>query len=148
MSATQRLTGHQLVVIFQTGGQDYVISGDQTSLEITYDTNEADMTAGSDQYTYMKPTTKINGATMTCKYIGTAGTATWGNLPQGTEGTLVYGPEGTAQGKPKGGFPCYLKSKPFSIPYNDGIVRTATFSPQGGSYGTSVFDPDTHTFGS
>jgi|GEM_PF-2159791 len=146
MSATQRLTGHQLVVIFQTGGQNYVISGDQTSLEITMDTNEADMTAGADEYVYMKPTVCMTGATLTCKYIGTNGTATWGAIPVGTEGTLIYGPEGTAAGKPKGGFPCYIKSKPFSIPYNDAIVRTATFSPQGGVYGTSVFDPDVHTF--
>lgn len=146
MSATQRLTGHQLVVIFQTGGNTYVLSGDQTSLEITMDTNEADMTAGADEYVYMKPTVRMTGATLTCKYIGTHGTATWGAIPVGTEGTLVYGPEGTAAGKPKGGFPCYVKSKSKSIPYNDAIVRTATFSPQGGVYGTSVFDIDTHTF--
>ena len=146
MSATQRITGKNLVVQFQTGGQTYVISGDQTSLEITMDANEADMTAGADDYVYMKPTTKLTGATLTCKYIGTAGSATWGALPVGTEGTLIYAPEGTATGKPKGGFPCYVKSKSKSIPYNDAGVRTATFSPQGGAYGTSVFDLDVHTF--
>lgn len=146
MAASQRITGKELVVQFHTGGEIYVLSGDQTSLEITLDTNEADMTAGADEYVYMKPTTKLTGATLTCKHTGTAGTASWGEVLVGAEGTLIYGPEGTAVGKPKGGFPCYVKSKSKSIPYNDAVVRTATFSPQGGVFGTSVFDIDTHTF--
>lgn len=147
MSATERITGRDLVVLFQTGGQTYTLSGDQTSLEITLDTNEADMTAGGDQFVFMKPTIRVSGATLTCKYTGgTAGTAIWGAVTVQTEGTLIYGPEGTATGKPKGGFPCYVKSKSKSIPYNDAIVRTATFSGQGGVWGTSVFDIDTHRF--
>lgn len=146
MSATQRLTGKNLVVLFQTGGQEYVISGDQTTLEVTFDTNEVDMTAGNDTHTYMKATTRRHSATMTCRYIGTEGTATWGQIPIGTEGTLIFGPDGTEVGKPKGGFPCYVKSKSMPIPYADNVMRTVTFSPQGGEYGTSVFDPDVHTF--
>lgn len=146
MSATQRLTGEELVVIFQTGGDEYVLSGDQTSLEVTYDFNEVDQTAGNDESVYMKPTTRRLGATMTCKYIGSSGTATWGQVPTGTAGTLVFGVEGTAVGKPKGGFPCYLKSKSIPIPYNEAVMRTATFSPQGGAYGVSIFDPDVHVF--
>lgn len=146
MSATQRLTGQDLVVIFKTGGNEYILSGDQNSLEITYDTNEVDMTAGNDEAVYMRPTTRRLGATLTCKWTGTAGSATWGTIALGTAGTLVFGPAGTAAGKPKGGFPCYLKSKSFPVPYNEAIMRTATFSPQGGVYGTNIFDPDVHTF--
>lgn len=146
MSAETRLTGEDLVVIFQTGGNEYVLSGDQNSLEVTYDSNEVDMTAGNDEAVYMKPTTRRLGATLTCKYTGTDGSATWGAIADRAEGTLIFGPQGTATGKPKGGFPCYLKSKSFPIPYNESVMRTATFSPQGGEYGTSIFDPDVHTF--
>ncbi len=145
MSANQRLTGPDLVVQFvPSGGGTLTLSGDQTSFEYTFDTNEADMTAGSDAYQYMKPTIKFNSATMSTLYRGTYDNTTWGSLAVGTEGQLYFYPEGETSNKPKGGFPAYVKTKSAPIPHNERIERRVTFQGQGGTYGTDVFDIDVH----
>ena len=142
---SKRLTGKLLAVEFiKSGGATYNLGGHQTALNVTYDTDEADMTAGSDNYAFMKPTVKRNSASLTSAVRGTFDAATWGALQVGDEGQLLFYPEGKTAGKPKGGFPAYVKSKSPAYPYNDKIVREAAFSPQGGTYGTDVFDPDVH----
>jgi hypothetical protein len=146
MSANFRLTGKDLVIIFQTGGNEYILSGDQNSLDVTQDSNQADMTAGNDEYTYAKVTTKRRSANLATKYTGTNGTATWGMLQEGAEGTLLWGVGGTTTGKPKGGFPATLTAKNPNMPFDNAIVSTASFAGQGGVFGTSVFDMDKHTW--
>jgi hypothetical protein len=144
MSASQRYTGKNLVVLFYVGATEYVLSGDQTTLDVSHDIRSAVLTAGSDDFEYEKPTTQVLGATMTVLHAGTAGTASWGVLVVGTEGTLLYGPAGTATGAPKGGFPCFVKSKPMAIPRDEKVTRQIAFGPMGGTWGTTIFDPDTH----
>ena len=147
MAASQRLTGKNLYAEFiVNGGGTYQMSGDQTTLNVTFDTDETDMTAGSDTYSFMKPTVKRNSASLTTLNKGTFDTATWGNLLVGTEGQFNFYPEGKSSGKPKGGFPAYVKSKSPAIPHNERIVREVALSPQGGEYGTTVLDPDVHTY--
>ncbi len=139
MSATSRYTGEDLVVIFRTAaGVEYILSGDQTAFEVTHEVQAADMTAGSDVGVFEKPTLQVNGATLTMKHTALGGTAVWGNITAGLEGTLLYAPQGTAAGKPKGGFPAYVKSKPLSVPFNEAVVRTVSFGPQG----AQAFDVD------
>lgn len=147
MAQNQRIVGESVVAEFiVSGGGTYTLSGDLTAVDITWTTNEADLTALGDTYSYMKPTTKVNGATLTSMSKAENDSGTWGNLPRGTEGQLYIYPAGKTNGKPKAGFPCYMKDKPFSISKDNAVVRTATFSPQGGEYGVTVFDPDVHTY--
>lgn len=146
MSATQRYTGQDLWVGFVYSGGTVVLSGDQNSLDVTYEARVADLTAGADVYAYEKPTVKSLGATLNTKHTGTSGSATFGALDVGTEGSLLYGPKGTATGMPKGGFLAYLKSKSLSTPFDNAVTRSYAFGPQGGVYGTTVFDPDLHTW--
>ncbi|MBN1964051.1 MAG: hypothetical protein JW910_05360 [Anaerolineae bacterium] len=132
MTATSRYTGKNLHVVFRTSaGVEYTLHGDQTRLEVTEEVQSADMTAGSDTGVYEKPTLQVMGATLTVKHTGASGTAVWVGVDIGDEGTLIYGPAGTAAGAPKGGFPCYVRSRSLDVPYNEAVVRTATFGPQG-----------------
>lgn len=143
----QRITGKNLYVEFiVNGGATYNLSGHQRALNVTFDTDEVDLSAGSDQYAFMKPTVKRNSATLSTHVRGTLDQATWGNLPVDTEGKLLFYPKGKTTGLPKGGFPAYLKSKSIPYTFNGEVMRDAAFSPQGGTYGTDVFDPDVHTY--
>lgn len=147
MSQEQRLVGKDLIVEFiVNGGGTYTISGDQTDLSVTFDSDEADLTAGADTYRFMKPTVKRNSATLTVFSKGEDDSSSWGNLPVPVAGQLLFYPKGKTSGYPKGGFPCYLKTKTFPHPFAGGLTRQAMFSPQGGTYGTDVFDPDVHTY--
>lgn len=146
MSATQRYVGSALYVAFQTGGQTYVLSGDQNSLDVTYEVASADLTAGADAYRTEEPTIKNLSATLNTKHTGENGTATFGQFDVGTKGTVVYGPAGTASGKPKGMFLAYLRSKNFSSPFDNAVTRSYVFGPNGGEYGVTVLDPDAHTW--
>jgi hypothetical protein len=146
MSASQRYVGKNLHVQFQAGGQTYVLSGDQTALDITDEAKTADVSAGSDDFTTEKPTVRSLSATLQTVHTGASGTATFGQVTVGLEGTLIYGPQGTVAGKPKGGFLAFVSSKPMSIPFNDKVTRSVIFKSQGGEWGTTVFDPDTHVF--
>lgn len=147
MTQQQRIVGTALVTEFiVNGGGTYTLSADLTALSVTFDSDEVDMTAGNDTYAFMKPTVMRNSATLDSLSKGTNDSDIWGNLPVQVEGQLLFYPEGKTNGKPKGGFPCYLKSKTVPINHHDRIVRQATFSPQGGTYGTDVFDPDIHTY--
>jgi len=145
MSASQRYVGKDLVVHFIYSGGTVTLSGDQTAMNVNMVTGSADVSAGNDVYRQRIPTLTDNNADMTSFSIGANGTATWGVLSNGTQGTLVYYPQGTASGLPKGGFPAFIANKNHAYPFEGGVTLNVTFMGQGGTYGTNVFDPSFHT---
>ena len=141
MANTNRLTGKDLQVVFQTGGQQIRLDGDQTNFEVTWNTQFADVTASVDGGVFEIPTLQEISATLDA-FWDTADVAVWTLITPQVLGTLLFGPRGTGTGKQKGGFIAHIQSKPLSVPFNDGIRRTVEFRGRG----TMLFDIDTATF--
>ncbi len=138
MAASERLTGKNLVVEWIHSGGTAVVSGDQTTFDVTRDSEEADATAADDGGTFMKFLRQVNGATLAALFTGTAGSASIGSATvRGAEGTVLYGVNGTVAGQPKGGFPATIKSAGLAHPYDGMVTLDIEWSPQG----AELFNP-------
>lgn len=132
MAVADRMTGPDLVVHFITsGGGTINLTGDQRTLSVTREQEVADATAGADGWRVSIGTLKNASASLEALYIGAAGTATWGSVDIGAEGTLRYYPKGTATGSPKGAFPVITTNASLEIPYDDMVMLNIEFASQG-----------------
>lgn len=131
-----KYAGKNLYVSF--GGTS--IEGTFRTFEVTKAQNEADATAADDEYQSFVATNKMIEATMevlvhTFTDGGSAQLLAIGNV--GAEGTLLWGPEGSATGMPKGGFYARLKQRDSSVPYDDVVTLSLSWSMV---RGTVLFD--------
>lgn len=131
-----KYAGKNLFVSF--GGVS--IEGTFRTFEVTKAQNEADATAADDEYQSFVATNKMIEATMeilahTWADGGSALETALGDV--GAEGTLLWGPEGSSTGMPKGGFYARLKQRDKSVPYDDVVSHSLTFSMV---RGTVLFD--------
>lgn len=141
MAIAGRLVGDALQIVWQTGGTVVRLDGDQTTFDVTWNSQSADLTAATDAGVEEKPTIEELSYSLSSFYDSAQGTA-WLNVIPGLEGTLLFGPQGTASGLPKGGSRAFVTGKSSSTPFNDGVVQTVEFRGQG----TMLFDIDQHSW--
>jgi hypothetical protein len=141
MAVANRIVGANLQIVWQTGGTVVRLDGDQTTFDVTWGNQSADVTAAVDGGVEEKPTLQEISYSLSSFYDSSQGTA-WLNVTPGTEGTLLFGPQGTASTNPKGGSRAFVSAKSPSIPFNDGVVQSVEFRGQG----TMLFDIDTDTW--
>ena len=141
MAVANRIVGSALQIVWQTGGTVVRIDGDQTTFDVTWNSQSADVTAAVDGGIEEKPTLQEISYSLSSFYDSAQGTA-WLNVTPGTEGTLLYGPQGTASSNPKGGSRAFVTAKSPSVPFNDGVVQSIEFRGQG----TMLFDIDQHSW--
>ena len=141
MAVANRIVGSALQIVWQTGGTVVRIDGDQTTFDVTWNSQSADVTAAVDGGIEEKPTLQEISYSLNSFYDSAQGTA-WLNVTPGTEGTLLYGPQGTASSNPKGGSRAFVTAKSPSVPFNDGVVQSIEFRGQG----TMLFDIDQHSW--
>lgn len=126
--ATTRFTGKNLYVKF--GSQ--VLSAHGRAFEVTHEQEQADGTAGADDYRVFLNTVKNIGATMDIVMSsGATGSAVIASVQPGTEGTLEFAPEGTASGKPKWGFAARVANSSMSLPYDDAAMISVEWTNYG-----------------
>lgn len=80
------------------------INADYRSFEVTRRINDADASAGGDEYeSFLFTRKRIEGSFEVVEQIGagTAGSPVREQLREGVDGTLTFGPEGTLSGRPK-----------------------------------------------
>ena len=131
-----KYSGKNLFVSF--GGNE--IKGTFRSFEVTNAQNEADATAGDDDYQNYVATNKAIEATMEVLLHTSAGggSVLMQNIGiVGTEGTLLFGPEGSSTAMPKGGFNARLKTLDTTSPYDDMVAASLAWSI---TEGTVLFD--------
>lgn len=116
-----------------TGGNLYlrfgstVLSGDFRSFSPEETIETVDASAGNDTFR-TKLTTLKDGSASVSLVDQTGGTALWGALVPGMQGTLEWGPEGTAAGKPKHTAMAIVTSRSRDIPYDDIVVLNVEFA--------------------
>lgn len=142
MAQSDRITGKNAKILFVDDSGTVDISADYRVLNVNRSIKTVDLTAGADDATFMKGTTKDYKADMEVLDKGTQGTTDWYRVREGVEGTLLWGEEGTAAGKPKGGLPVLVEKVDQGLGYEKEVTRKITFAPQGGL----VFDPLTDTW--
>ena len=124
-----KLTGKNLFVSF--GGTN--ISGTQRTFSVTWQQEQADVSAGADDYRNFANTMRTIEAS--CEILvqdyPNGGSATFATLAIGTQGTLLWGPEGTAAGKPKYGFFSTVTELSPDIPFDNAYVLKAKFTNAG-----------------
>jgi hypothetical protein len=140
MAVANRMTGKDLYIEWVYSGGTVNLTGDARSFEVTREQEVADVTAGADGARSSKATVKNFGASAEILYTGTAGSATFGVLDLGSEGTLRYYPQGTATGKPKGAFPAIVTNVGLALPYDDAAVLTVEWMGQGDEVWTALTD--------
>lgn len=138
--ATLRFTGKPLVVKFR----GITLTEHGRNFEITHEQEQADGTAGADDYRVFLNTVKNIGASMDIlQSSGTAGSAVIAALQPGQEGTLEWAPEGTATGKPKWGFVGRVSNSSMSHPYDDVAMLAVEWTNAGQSL---VYDGSTAVY--
>jgi hypothetical protein len=116
------------------------IDGTFRTFEASKTQNQADATAGDDDYQNFVNTNRTISASMevlvhTYTDGGSAQLAAIGDV--GDQGTLLWGAEGSATGMPKGGFYATLITRTPSIPYDDVVTLSLEWSM---ARGTVEFD--------
>ena len=119
-----RYSGKNLYVEFN--GTE--LTADFRSFEVTENITIIDASAGDDAYkdklTGQKDwTATFNGLATS----GATGTALWGAVVPGTEGTLIWAPEGTASGKPKHSGTAIVSERSRTAPYEDVVEISISF---------------------
>ena len=120
-----KYSGSQLYLKFAST----VLSGEYRTLTVSETQNVADASAGDDTGTTRVST--LTDATFTVEMValaGTAGTAIWGAVDPGAQGTLEWGPEGTATTKPKYTQYVIVAGRDQNIVYNDVVTWSITFN--------------------
>lgn len=112
---------------------------------ITRTQNEADSTAGADEWENSVPTTKSIKATATAVVLkkSDGGAAVRSILAEGTEDNLLWGFEGNAAGKSKGGFLARVSKLDIKANYKEVVMYDLEFSMAGE---TLLFDDATATW--
>jgi hypothetical protein len=129
--ATTRFTGKNLYVKFVST----VLSTHGRNFEVTHEQEQADGTAGADDYRVFLNTVKNIGASMDIiMSSGSTGSAVIAALQPGAEGTLEFAPEGTVAGKPKWGFAARVSNSSMALPYDD----VAMISVEWTNYGSAL----------
>ena len=115
------------------------------SLKHSHKQNEADSTAGADDYENSVPTTKTIEVSLDMVMLKSddGGAALAAKLEVGHEGNLIYGLEGNAVGKPKWGFLARVAQADIDADYKDVVKISAKFSMAGDAL---LFDGITDTF--
>ncbi len=126
-----RFTGRDLVTIWAYTGGSVSLEDDFRSLDVGEDVNDADSTAGNDDYSGHLPT--FTDASADFEMLGTTGSGTlhWNRIKPRTEGTLYWYPEGTASTKPQHYAPAYIQSRSRTYPFDDVVDVKLTFQFQG-----------------
>lgn len=123
-----KISGKNLYVAFGST----VLSSTQRSFDVTEVLEQADSTAGADDYRNFVNTVKSIEATMEIVMSdGTAGSALRTAIYPGAQGTLVWGVEGSATGRPRKGFYATVVDASESIPFDDVVVMKAKFTMAG-----------------
>jgi hypothetical protein len=131
MAVADRMTGASQYIGFIHSGGTVNLSGDSRTFDVTREQEIADASAGSDGARSSKATLKNYSASLEALYIGTAGSASFGSVDIGTEGTLLWGPQGTAAGKPKGSWPMIVTQMSISSPFDDIVMLNIEWVGQG-----------------
>lgn len=141
---SQHYDGHDLVVQWHYNGGTYVLNGSYTNFEMSWSVQSTgDLAGGADRGSWTNPTLEEFSFTLDTWHDGTVSASTiWQYVKPRYEGTIIFGPQGTASNLPKGGGVCYVTEKPLTIPFNDGVSRTVSFTGQG----TVLYDPDSDTW--
>jgi len=127
MANTNRAAGKDLYVEF--GGQD--ISGDFTSVSVSVEDDQIDVTAGADTYHYHLSLGRTNGSMDYEAFYDSAatGSAVWNAIVPGAAGTLIVGPLGTASGKPKWTYNrALVTNRDSEHPFDEAITVSASFA--------------------
>ena len=121
-----RYSGKDLVVQF--GG--HALEADFRAFDIDESITIIDASAGDDAHKEKLTGQKDGGATLTLLgQTGATGTATWGHVTPGTNGTLEWAPEGTSYGKPRYYVSsAFVESRSESYPYEDVVEMSASFT--------------------
>jgi hypothetical protein len=124
-----KLTGKNLFVSF--GGT--TLSSSQRSFDTTFEQEQADVTAGADDFRNFSNTVKMVEAEteIVVQEHASGGSALFAALTLGGQGTLLWGPEGTATGKPKFGFYATLTERSQQLAYDDAYILTCKFTMAG-----------------
>lgn len=127
-----KLTGKNLYVTFGTT----VLSAAQKSFEVTETMEQADVTAGADDYRNFLATVKTIEATMemVMREHSDGGSAILASLYLGDQRDLVWGVEGTATGKPRDGFRAMLVERTKTMKFDDAYVLKLKWV----NYGTAI----------
>jgi hypothetical protein len=131
MAVADRMTGAAQYIGFIHSGGTVNLSGDSRTFDVTREQEVADASAGSDGARSSKATLKNYSATLEALYIGTAGTASFGSVDIGKEGTLLWGPQGTATGNPKGSWPMIVTNMSITSPFDDVVMLNIEWQGQG-----------------
>lgn len=126
--ATTRYTGKNLYVKF--GSTVLTTSG--RNFDVTHEQEQADGTAGADDYRVFLNTVKNIGASMEIVMsTGATGSAVIAAVQPGQEGTLEFAPVGTAAGNPKWGFAARVSNSSMAYPYDDAAILSVEWTNYG-----------------
>lgn len=135
-----KLTGKNLYVEF--AGTD--LSATLRNFSVSDTQEQADVTAGADDYRNYANTVKTTEATfeLLVQDWANGGSALAAAVYSGAQGTLIWGPEGTAAGKPKRGFYATITQYDEALPFDDAYTASVTMTMAGTAMafsGTSVW---------
>jgi len=142
MSVANRYVGKDLYAEFICPAGTITLTGDQRTLSVDREVDLADVSAGADADKSYIATLKDGTAEVeVMDQAGVGATSIETAMPEGTSGTLIYAPQGTVGGKPKRGFPAYVKSISVEYPYSDAVAYRISFQKSGALLfgGTSVY---------
>ena len=125
MANTDRIAGKDLYVSFN--GSD--ISADFTSVSVSDEDDQVDVTAGAETYHYFISLGRRTG-TIDYEAFYNGGTAQTGfaALVPGTAGTMIIGPRGTASTMPKWTWSRVLvQNRNTDHPFDDAVKVTCSF---------------------
>lgn len=123
MAASTRISGKDLYITF--AGTD--ISGDFTSVSISDEDDQIDVTAGSETTHYFISLARRTGSCdFEAFYEGT--TTIWDAIAPGSAGTLIIAPKGTATGNPKWEWSrALVQNRDADMPFDDAMTVSASF---------------------
>ncbi len=127
-----RYTGKEVYIRWVYSGGTVELNTDFRSIEENQEMQAADQTAGPDDYTSELPMRVTN--TVSVELLdndSAAGQNIWAALKPGTQGTLTWGPLGTATGQPRRDFPCFVRTRTRTLPFDDVVSIRAEFAPLG-----------------
>jgi len=121
-----RYSGADLVVQFN--GE--TLEADFRAFSVDENITIIDASAGDDEHKEKLTGQRDGSATLDMlSQTGATGTATWGHVTPGTNGTLEWAPEGTSYGKPRYYVSsAYVESRSESYPYEDVVEMNAAFT--------------------
>lgn len=130
--AENNITGQNAVIKWIWTGGTAAMNGDYRSVSVNETTDLAETTAGSDAYKTHLATIKSASIDYSGLFpTAAAGTALIAALAAGNDGTLLIYPEGTASGKLSRSYPAISMGPKLSIPYNEVVEISCSFTSNG-----------------